>query len=219
MKVYPIVFKHFSEEHRREDNIKEFIDSLPANSIFYDLGANLGWFSLYAAALGHSTYAFEIDEHNFQGLEQNLALNPGVYVKAFNRGVADCKRKVTFRASNQHVGGHHKTIDVEDFSASEEIISYAYTKEVEVNSLDNYIKAFELPMPDYLKVDIDGSEHSFLLGAQESLTSARGMVIELFEENQYFEDSQRIIEACGFSLEKVYEIPGHKGLNNYCYRK
>lgn len=219
MKPQPIIFKYFSEEHRREDNIKEFIDQIPQGRNFYDLGANLGWFSLYAAALGHSTYAFEIDESNFQGLDHNIFLNPDLPVRAFNLGVADQKRVVKFRASNQEIGGHHKTIELEDFSASDGIISYNYTRELEVNSLDNYVRELELPWPDYLKVDIDGSENAFLRGASASLEWAQGLVIELFESNPYFQESQSLIQDAGFFLEKVYPIPGHPGLNNYSYRK
>jgi FkbM family methyltransferase len=210
-----IVFKYFNEEHRKEDNIKEFIDAIPTGSVFYDLGACLGWFSIYAAAIGLKTYAFEVDKFNFEGLEKNMIMNPEIHsnIRVFNKGIADKRRIVNLNAGNQVIGGHHKTLDLEDYTGQENIVHKDYVYEIEVIGLDEFITELELPFPEYLKVDIDGSEHAFLQGATKSLENAKGLVIELEESSDLFQDCYDTIISYGFNLKKKYKIPSETCVN------
>ncbi len=206
-------------EHSNEDSIKEYIDGLE-KGVFYDLGANLGWFSLYASSLGHDVYAFEVDEANFTGLETNLKENPQLdNVKIFNVGIADRKRIVKLRCSNEEIGGHHKTLELEIFNSIEGIVSYKYVKDIEVDSLDNIIEEKNLPFPDYLKVDIDGSEYSFLLGSPKVLEKCKSMVIELCPRTDFYHECVEILKSYGFILTETYNIPGWEDGFNYVYRK
>jgi FkbM family methyltransferase len=205
-------------EHSKEDNIKEFIDEIP-KGIFYDLGANLGYFSLYACSVGHQVYAFEVDENNFEGLKANSEANPTFEVKIFNKGIADTKRKVILRTRGNSIGSHHKTLELDDFASIQTIVSYNHTKEIEVDSLDNFIVENNLPWPEYLKVDIDGSEHSFLKGSPLTLNKAKGMVIELVKESEFYQKCVDILHDHGFILTKTYEIPGWPEGKNYVYLK
>lgn len=208
-----------SSEHSNEDSIKEYIDGLE-KGVFYDLGANLGWFSLYASSLGQDVYAFEVDEANFSGLEANLKNNPELKnVKIFNMGIADKKRVVKLRCRNTEIGGHHKTLELENFNSVNGIVSYQHVKDVEVDSLDNIIEEKNLPFPDYLKVDIDGSEYSFLLGSPKVLEKCKSMVIELCPNTDFYHECVRILESFGFILYKTYTIPGWEEGFNYVYQK
>lgn len=205
--------------HSREDNIKEWIDGLKPKSIFYDLGANLGWFSLYAASKGLETYAFEIDKQNFEGLKKNCELNGFKNHHAFNLGIADSKRKVKLRKSTEKIGEHLKTLDLEQFSADDKIVSYNYVEEVEVNSLDNIITELKLPYPEAIKVDIDGSEFAFLLGATKTLEKANSLIIELFEKSKFYPNMLSILEEHSFVLSKKYPIPKEEHLFNFLFVK
>jgi len=213
-------FIYTKQEHSAEDNIKEYIDSLPKDSIFYDLGANLGWFSLYAANLGLQVYAFEVDKNNFFGLQKNIEANPNLLDKIFifNQGIADKKRNINLRFSDDTIGGHHKTLELPNFSATSGIIA---NKKIEiiVDSLDNIIKDNNLPFPDHLKVDIDGSEYAFLLGANEILNHAKSMVIEFWTESEYYNESIRILNTFGFKQKTIYPIFGESNLYNFVFEK
>jgi FkbM family methyltransferase len=215
-----ITYKHKYVVHSHEDNIKEYIDRLPSGSIFYDLGANLGWFALYAASIGLETYAFEIDENNFLGLKENVLANQNINnIRIYNQGIADTKKIVNLRTESNVVGAHHKVIDISNFSASKHIRSGNILKPVEVDSLDNIIKNNNLPYPEYLKIDIDGSEYAFLLGSPEVLKYAKSMVIEFYTESEFYNASIAILNQNGFTLQKTYEIPGEKNLYNFVYSK
>lgn len=219
MQKKSIEWVYTSSEHRNEDSIKEYIEQNPPG-IFYDLGANLGWFSLFAGNMGHEVYAFEVDEANFFGLEENVKANPEIpNLHIFNIGIADKKRKVKLRCNNTEIGGHHKTLELDNFNAVSGIISYKHVTEIEVDSLDNIIEEIGLPFPDYLKVDIDGSEYAFLLGSPKVLAHCKSMVIELCPSTDFYNECVRILEDSGFKLAQIYPIPGWIDGFNYVYEK
>src|SRR2546430_338970 len=61
----------------KEPDMIRWIDSFPENSVFWDIGANVGVFSLYAAARNHArVLAFEPLAANFHILSKNVQLNP-----------------------------------------------------------------------------------------------------------------------------------------------
>mmetsp|Transcript_29700 Transcript_29700/g.43479 ORF Transcript_29700/g.43479 Transcript_29700/m.43479 type:complete len:188 (+) Transcript_29700:336-899(+) len=54
------------------------LNALPADSLFVDVGANVGWHSLVALSLGHRVIAFEALSANVQLINHSLCLNPGL---------------------------------------------------------------------------------------------------------------------------------------------
>jgi len=221
MSVEVIIFRNVSNEHFKEDNIKEFIKDIPEGSVFYDLGANLGWFSLYASALGLNTYAFEMDKFNFEGLEENIWWNKSLKgsIKAYNKGVAGFSGKCDMLYTNEEVGGHNKVLDLDDFSGPHKAEDFHMKRQIDVINLDEFIKELNLPYPEYLKIDIDGSEYSFLKGNPETLNNAKGLVIELCTSNKFFDECVNILESFGFAITKKYEIPGWDNGFNYVFSK
>ncbi len=178
-----------------ESEVTEYICSLPKGSIFYDLGSCVGAFALQACSLGLKVVAFEVEDANYNQLVRNYHLNNDQfekdhYFKPIQIGIADKKGKIMLRVGQGGPGGHHKTLALDTFCASEGIIG-RNTEEVNVNSLDNLIKEWDLPIPDYLKVDIDGSEYAFIQGAKKTLKKVKSMIIELYQESDYY---QKIID-------------------------
>lgn len=213
-------FVHISTEHHKEDNIKEYIDSISNDKVFYDLGANLGWFALYAANKGLTTYAFEVDKSNFQGLTENLNNNPHLNnIFTFNKGIADKKQIVNLRIRDPRIGAHHKTLDLPDYCGQPNIINSNHIEVVEVDSLDNIIEENNLPFPDHLKVDIDGSEYAFIMGSPKVLSYAQSLVIELVTNNDYYDKIISILEDNNFILSTIYDIPNEKNLKNIVFTK
>ena len=60
---------------RLEPELLDWIDTFPPDAVFYDLGASIGLFSLYAGFRGAKVYAFEPEAQNFGTLELNHFLN------------------------------------------------------------------------------------------------------------------------------------------------
>jgi FkbM family methyltransferase len=114
--------------------------------------------------------------------------------KSFNIGIANKKGELELRIGQPEIGGHHKTLALDSFCGHPITTQYQFTTKVKVDTLDNLIAEHNLPTPDHIKIDIDGSEYAFLLGASKSLLSAKSIIIELYEYNEYFQKIMNILE-------------------------
>lgn len=208
--------------HQPNDLVKEYVESLKKEDVFYDLGACVGTYGILAYSLGCKVVAFEVDKVNFDAMNENFFYIFGFEdnFKTFNIGIADKEGIVGLKIGQPEIGGHHKTLAIKSFCGHPNAQkSTKQTKTVKADSLDNLIKKYNLPNPDHIKVDIDGSEYAFLFGAQESLRNAKSIIIELYEENEYF---QKIVDT----LEKDYNFKLYKkgieleaGLRDYWFEK
>jgi len=210
--------------HQPNDLVKEYVESLKKEDVFYDLGACVGTYGILAYSLGCKVVAFEVDKVNYDAARENFFQIFG-YEEGFtilNIGIADKEGEVGIKIGQPEIGGHHKTLNLDTFcghpSANGEG-KYEEISKVQVDSLDNLIDKYKLPYPTHLKVDIDGSEYAFLFGAQKSLKNTKSIIIELYEENEYF---QKILDV----LEKEYNFKLYKkgielepGLRDYWFIK
>jgi len=207
--------------HQPNDLVKEYIYSLKKGDVFYDLGACVGTYSLLAYYQGCEVVAFEVDKVNYEAMKENFFLNFGFEdnFHHFNIGIADKKGELKLKIGQPEIGGHHKTLDLEDFCGHPMAIEELTHTMVPVNGLDNLINENELPIPQHIKIDIDGSEYAFLLGAEKSLRYAQSIIIELYEENKYFQKILDILEKDHkFKLYKKGEEL-EKGLRDYWFIK
>eukprot|EP00729_Bicosta_minor_P015951 gene15951-26917_t len=121
---------------------------------FVDIGANEGYFSLYAAALGATITAFEPVKHNANVLKIAACLNRFTTITLVNVGLAEkeqtCKMNGIFMACTdveKVIGGNrHENVDVH------------------VQRLDSYIKTHV----DVLKIDIEGFEEGAMRGGSKA---------------------------------------------------
>ena len=142
------------------------------------------------------------------------------YFKSFNIGIADKKRKVILRIGQPEIGGHHKTLDLQEDDCADTIIIGNSLREVEVNSIDEVIEEYNLPYPNYLKIDIDGSEYAFVKGASKVLSYCTSLIIEIDVYHRLFPKILEILEYHG--LKETFRSNkdlGAPGLFNIIYSK
>jgi FkbM family methyltransferase len=195
-----------------ESEVYEFIDSLPPGSTLYDLGASIGHFSLYAAAKGLRTLAFEPDPTNFRALTTNASANNLDNLSAFEIAISDgVEATSVLRTSSQkpRIGDHHKVLDVADYSGARSLLN-ELDRVVTVRSmaLDAAIDRLDLPQPTALKVDIDGSELAFLRGAACTLRDGRlqSVLIELWRQSTHYPTIVTALEAAGLRATTEHQI-------------
>ena len=118
-------------------------------------------------------------------------------------------------------GGHHKTLVSDQFAGPANIVHEEYQIErVRVSALDQLIVDLGLPLPEHMKIDIDGSEVLFLRGATKTLANARlrSLMFELYEESPYYGGIVEQLSDCGFLLTAKHAIeqpwPGCEQLFN-----
>ena len=195
-----------------EDEVYEYIMKLPEGAVFFDLGASIGNFSLFAAAHGLKTYAFEPDPKNFEALELNRRANAFTELRTFEIAISDGVNPHGVLMSNskkQRRGDHHKVLKVLENSAPSSVLGHLDTEHtVRTLSLDQAVEQLKLPVPDYMKIDIDGSEVAFFKGAVKTLADPKlkGFLIELYKESRFYSRLLQTLADANFELKAEFQI-------------
>jgi FkbM family methyltransferase len=134
--------------------------------IAYDVGANIGYFSLlFARVVGKSgnVFSFEAVPDNITRLQANLRLNEiGTRIKIVPAAVLDKTGKVKFLL------GPSGAMGKVDGSAGRENL-HQESIEVDGISLDDFVYKDRNPPPDVIKMDIEGGEVLAVKGMQKLL--------------------------------------------------
>ena len=138
------------------DGMQTLQKLMKPSEVFYDVGANVGPFSLLAHDRGASVYAFEGHPITTQRCRENFKLNGINPDRAFATAVSEHNGKITF--TNVVGSSVNKIIDN---SKSSKRIS---TIEVPAITLDSFAVNHEYPTA--VKIDTEGSELTVIKGMQ-----------------------------------------------------
>ena len=194
----------------------DFIDRIMPNEVFYDLGACEGRFSIYAAKKGIKVFSFEPDKKNFLAFTQNILLNNIKLITAINAGVGSKTGKAVLKIGQPWEGGHQKVVDHGEVRDDLNFV-FVEHQQIDVLSMDLYVE--NNPVPNYLKIDIDGSEMPFLEGASKTLqsTELKGIIFELNEKDKNFDQIVAVLTSNGFREQARYNVPNESHLYNIVY--
>jgi FkbM family methyltransferase len=201
----------------------DFIDRVGPGEVYYDLGACEGRFSLYAALKGIETYAFEPEKMNYSAFRENLEINGLLeksHMHAFNKGVGARFQGATIKIGQPWAGGHQKVVDYQETRTD---LNFDFKEEqaIEIVPLDGFISQNNLPVPTYLKVDIDGSEMPFLEGASQTLASPKlkAVLFELSTLDPRFHEILRKMEEAGLAEIQRFQVPNEPNLFNILFER
>ena len=150
-------------------------NTLSKKDIFFDIGANIGFYSLLGAHLAKEVHAFEPFPATFKGLMRNKREN----ITVNNIALLDKNGK-----SYMQEGGN----------PGRNRIAYTGKTEVAVSTLDSYCEEKNV-WPTVMKIDVEGSELRVLTGASQALAKARAIVIEVIEQR---ENIAQVLETFGY---------------------
>lgn len=140
----------------------------PAQTL-YDVGANVGAYSLVAASVteGQATVvALEPGYATFAILCENIVLNDVAdSVIPLPIALSDRTALATLTYSDLMAGRALHTVARDRNTAS------IYAQPILSYSLDELIRHFDLPAPNHIKLDVDGAEARVLAGAKEALAA------------------------------------------------
>jgi FkbM family methyltransferase len=184
---------------------------LQPGSVFFDIGAQAGYHTIYASSLvGPSgrVFAFEPAPANLAHLKQHLLMNRVSNTSVIDAAVSDVNGVSYFDCADSSVAGH---------------LSSAGTLEVRTISLDQEIDSGALPEPDYIKIDAEGAELSILEGARKML-SRRHPTISL-ETHQWLpqfatirQDCKRLLLEIGYQLSEADPAVKHSDTHLCAFR-
>jgi FkbM family methyltransferase len=153
-----------------------WINSFRSQDIFWDVGANIGIYSLYAAKIKNiATLAFEPAGFNYALLCDNVRLN----------GSEDRLRAYCIAFSSRSHLGELSAADDEPGAAIasiEEVVG-AIKQGVLAFSIDDFVRYFNPLFPTHIKIDVDGIEDQILEGSAVTLANPklRSLLIEVDE--------------------------------------
>ena len=161
----------------KEPETLDWIDSFEQNTIFFDVGANVGIFSIYAALKKNcNVFAFEPSIFNLGPLTKNIQLNNlEKKITIITAPVSDKSSIHPFQYSSIEVGGAHNTFK-ENYGFDGNPLRKKYEYMVAGISLDDLIKFYKLKNPNYLKIDVDGIEQLILRGSLNMLQNLNSIL-------------------------------------------
>jgi FkbM family methyltransferase len=141
----------------------------------YDIGANIGFFSLLAARLvgsaGHVT-AFEADPEIAARLRENVERNKDAPISVEEKAVWSSSNPVFFARADAAVSPDRGLGHVID---NEPERSAPGTIRVEAVSVDDYVGKSE--PPDFIKCDVEGAEVEVFRGAEKLLNERQPIIL------------------------------------------
>jgi FkbM family methyltransferase len=179
-----------------------WINSFGSNSVFWDIGANIGIYSIYAAAIkGCEVVAFEPAFLNLTILQENIELNDlSKKVTIFPIGLSNTGGVKTLYLSRENLisGGAHNSLGKPINQYGGELTGTMEIK-VPAETLNTYYANFANRPPDYIKIDVDGLELEVLQGASQVLKEVEEISIELLGNNQSDHRIHKILTDAGLS--------------------
>jgi FkbM family methyltransferase len=171
-----------------------WLDQLTPNDVYWDIGANVGLYAIYAAKFRHcQTVAFEPESQNYALLVENIVLNR-VSDRCLPACVAVADKSTVNRLHVRYItkGGAYNAfrgsqaggaaLAPESFMAAQKYEKHAgFDQLVFGCSVDELVAKHGLPAPTHMKIDVDGLEPNIVAGALETIRSGRirGLLIEL----------------------------------------
>jgi FkbM family methyltransferase len=194
-----ITYWRYKTFFEKEPETLTWISGFPKNKkfIFWDVGANIGLYSLYAQKkFPKSTIiSFEPSTSNLRILSRNIFINNldkkiKILPLALNNS--------NFAFSNLNEGDFIEggALNVFDNEKNYEGKIFKAKNKYQIMGVsgDNLIKLKILKIPNYIKIDVDGNEHIILEGMKKILLSknCKGVSIEI--NDRYKVQKKKVIE-------------------------
>lgn len=172
---------------------------LKTDSVVLDIGANIGYFTLLAAAKARSGKVFSFEPVSFfrKQLKKNLALNGFRNIDVLPLAVSDRNEETDiYLAADDNLGMTSLT-PPENFSGEKE--------KVKTIRLDAWLKAQHLSKIDFIKIDVEGAEKKVLDGMKEML--------QIHQPVLFLEVVNTLLSGFGHSAKEIYST-----LSEYNYQ-
>ena len=165
----------------KEPETIEWINTFDKEDVLWDVGANVGVYSLYAALRGIRVCAFEPAPGNYYILSRNIELNSfDDRIQSFCIAFNDQTKLDSFYMANTELGGALSTFgEARDWKG--ESFTPQFKQSMLGFTIDDFIGQFNPTFPNHIKIDVDGIEKKIVNGAFETFSnkSVKSVLIEL----------------------------------------
>lgn len=185
----------------KEPDTIAWINQFSEGDVFWDVGANVGVFTLYAAIKRSArVLAFEPASGNYMVLNKNIEGNglsgrASAYCVAFN----DIDLLSELNMQDTDFGASLSGFATEiDYKGDQ--FEPVFRQGMIGFSIDSFVEKFSPEFPNHIKIDVDGIESDILLGARQVLRDGRlkSASVELNRDlSEEIEKVVAIMESCG----------------------
>ena len=185
----------------KEPGTISWINGFVSGSIFWDIGANIGAFTLYAAIKRQCrVYACEPGSANYYGLNNNILRNSlDDQVKALAVALDERTRFGSISMRDNMIGGSLHSFET-DIDYKGDQFTPAWRQGALAVTLDDLHQVFRVPAPAYIKIDVDGLETSIVRGGRDLLSRPefRSILVEVdLNDQSEVSDISRMLEDAG----------------------
>jgi FkbM family methyltransferase len=162
-------------------------EKIKPTDIVFDAGANFGWYAIHFSKWAARVISFEPIPATFEELQANIALNQCANVEAINQAVGDKVGDVDFYVPQTRGGS----------AIASEHNYFGDKVSVKMTTLDDFVASRGIH-PDFIKVDIEGGELSFLKGGIKTLAQ--------YHPDLFMEIEERHAERFGYLPEDIFSF-------------
>ena len=193
------------------------------NDVVYDIGANVGAYSLYAGNIvsggNGQVLAFEPAFTNFFPLGRNIelnSLNQFVIPYSIAFGASTYATSMFLRSTERGEAMHGMTRPVSEGN----IFNPAFKQGAFVTSVDEFIASSEVKFPNHIKIDVDGSESAVIAGMHSVMSDDRlkTIMVEIDDDLSQGE-IERTIKSYGLEEVMIEQWKGKNTFNKLFARK
>lgn len=194
----------------------DFIEGIPEGGVFYDVGANVGSYTLIAASRGLVTVAIEPGFNNFAALCRNALRNSLLAdIIPLNVALAHTTGLVWFDYSDVRQGAASHV-----FGSAQPVFYSTHRQRVMTYRFDELVTTFGLPAPTHIKIDVDGNgevEMAVLDGMKGTLASPElaGLILEIPLDSE--ERIAGYLAEHGWVMTRRFDERGGQKIAGICY--
>lgn len=191
---------------------------LKPGDIFYDIGANVGFFTIIVAKLVGETgkvYAFEPAPYNAKLLRKNIELNKFNNVTVIEKAVAESSQKGEL-VLGDYCGGN---VLANFFTGIESTPKKQNSVSVDVICIDDLVENQTINPPNMVKIDVEGGEINVIQGMMKIINNHKPILLyEIDDRNKrIFQEKMNKIDSfvsdLGYTLKTLEDAYPDIGWN------
>jgi FkbM family methyltransferase len=175
-----------------------FAAHLHPGDVVFDIGAHVGFYSLLAAEhVGRKgkVVAFEPLPANVQHLRRHVELNGYGNIGIIEAAVSDVEGQAVFAAGASTTQGS---------------LSNSGTLEVRTVTIDSLARSGRIPLPNLMKLDVEGAEAAALRGATHVLRSAAPLIFLATHGSAVRDECHGLLRDLDYDIAPISDSPGNE---------
>ena len=186
----------------KEPETIAWLNKIKTNSVIYDIGANVGVYSIYAAAVRDCrVLSFEPSFLNLELLFRNIQTNnlqDKITIVPLSLSNKSQIEDFYMQEGDNIWGGAHNSSGSNKSQDGTDMQKFKTSSQIAL-SLDDLVNIFNLPTPSHIKIDVDGLEDRVLQGGLNTFGNTKSILIEIDAKNtDQNREIQGVLSNLGF---------------------